>query len=96
MSQLKSIVSLKEVGPLKKYVGCTVVSNCREDVIMCQPDLLKKLERIFKGRIASTKLHKTSAILGEISNKIKDPTSLDESTAMLFHYIVAMLLFLCK
>jgi Reverse transcriptase (RNA-dependent DNA polymerase) len=43
--QLRTKVSLKEVGPLQDYVGCTVIRNKDSNKLwMIQPDLIKMLE----------------------------------------------------
>jgi hypothetical protein len=98
ISQLRSKVSLKEVGPLREYVGCTVVrSPQKEELIMCQPDLLKKLEKTFKDKIATTRSYKTPAIPGEIVMKTTEENEVvDKESHRLFRSGVGMLLYLIK
>lgn len=64
---------------------------------MCQPDLLKKLEKTFKDKIATTRSYKTPAIPGEIVMKTtKENEIVDKESHRLFRSGVGMLLYLIK
>ena len=83
---------------MREYVGCTVVRNPqKEELIMCQPDLLKKLEKTFKDKIATTRSYKTPAIPGEIVMKETEENEVvDKESHILFRSGVGMLLYLIK
>jgi hypothetical protein len=82
---------------LKEYVCCTVVSNLREELIMCQPNLLKTLERVVKDRLAGIRVYKTPAILEKIVVKItKEDEIMDKKSHRLFRSGVEMLLYFIK
>jgi Reverse transcriptase (RNA-dependent DNA polymerase) len=66
VNQLQSKVSLKDVGPLSEYVGCTVVRDQNKKKIwMWQPDLITKLEKVFHDKINTLQVYKTLAAPGE-------------------------------
>ena len=96
--QLRSKVSLKDIGPLSEYVGCTVVRDGNKRKLwMCQPDLITKLEGIFHKEIASLQSYKTPAAPGEIIMKCHDDAEkVDAETHSLFRSGVGMLLYLVK
>jgi hypothetical protein len=64
---------------------------------MWQPDLLSKMERIFKQRIEALQKYKTPAPLGQIIMKNEDPSeAVDAETHALYRSGVGMLLYLVK
>ena len=96
--QLRSKLSLKEVGILKEYVGCTIIHELeKKKLIMCQPDLLTKLEKTFKDKIKDLRTFKTPAIPGEVIIKTTDEEEIvDKEVHRLFRSGVGMLLYLIK
>jgi hypothetical protein len=98
VAQLKDKVSLKEVGPLKEYVGCTIVRNGEEKrLFMCQPDLIKKMEKTFHEEIKNLREFKTPAVPGEIISRTEDETEIvDHQVHRSFRSGVGMLLYLIK
>jgi hypothetical protein len=98
VNQLRSKVTLKEVGELQEYVGCTIIKNRNQErLIMCQPDLLNKLEKTFKNEIKNMRVFKTPTIPGEIILKTTDEDEIvDKSTHRMFRSGVGMLLYLIK
>jgi hypothetical protein len=98
VKQLRSKVSLKDVGPLSEYVGCTVVRDGdKKKLWMWQPDLITKLEEVFHDKINTLQVYKTPAAPGEIIMKAKDESEkVDEATHSLFRSGVGMLLYLVK
>jgi hypothetical protein len=98
VTQLKTKVSLKDVGPLSEYVGCTMVKDPHKQKLwMWQPDLLLKMERIFKQPIEAIQKYKTPAAPGHIIMKSENPSEVvDAETHSLYRSDVGMLLFLVK
>jgi hypothetical protein len=86
VSQLRTKVSLKEVEHLTEYVGCTVIRDHRfQKLLMCQPDLIDKLEYTFKSKISKLQHFKTPAALGEITMKaISENKKVDVATQKMF------------
>jgi hypothetical protein len=98
VKQLREKLSLKEVGELQEYVGCTILKNREQNrLIMCQPDLLSKLEKKFKSSVEDMRVFKTPTIPGEIIIKTTDKDEIvDKSTHRMFRSGVGMLLYLIK
>ena len=98
VQQLRTKVSLKEVGHLTEYVGCTVIKDHRfRKLFICQPDLLAKLEHTFKSEISNLQRYKTPAAPGEIIMKAaSDYEKVDAETHKMFQSGVGMLLYLVK
>ena len=98
VAQLKTKVLLKDVGPLAEYVGCTVVKDPHKKKLwMWQPDLITKMEGIFKEHIQKLKVYKTPATPGQITLRSEDPSEVvDPETHTLYRSGVGMLLYLVK
>jgi Reverse transcriptase (RNA-dependent DNA polymerase) len=98
VKQLREKLSLKEVGELQEYVGCTILKSRKQNrLIMCQPDLLSKLEKTFKSAVEDMRVFKTPTIPGEIIIKTTDKDEIvDKSTHRMFRSGVGMLLYLIK
>jgi hypothetical protein len=98
VAQLRTKVSLKDVGPLSEYVGCTVVKDpSKKKLWMWQPDLITKMEGIFQEHIKTLQAYKTPAAPGEIIIKPKDASEVvDAETHSLYRSGVGMLLYLVK
>jgi hypothetical protein len=98
VAQLKTKVSLKDVGPLSEYVSCTIVKNPHKQKLwMWQPDLITKMEGIFKQHIQALQKYKTPAAPGHIIMKSEDPSEVvDAETHSLYRSGVGMLLYLVK
>ena len=98
VNQLQSKVSLKDVGLLSEYVGCTVVRDQNKKKIwMWQPDLITKLEKVFHDKINTLQVYKTPAAPGEIIMRPQDESEkVDAATHSLFRSGVGMLLYLVK
>ena len=98
VKQLRSKLSLKDVGTLKEYVGCTFIHEVeKKRLIMCQPDLLVKLEKTFKDKIENLRTFKTPAAPGEVIVRTSDAEEIvDKEAHRLFRSGVGMLLYLIK
>ena len=71
VAQLCSKLSLKEVGQLKEYVCCTILRRKGEkNLFMWQPDLVKRMEKIFHDNIKNFKTYKTPTAPGQIYSEL--------------------------
>jgi hypothetical protein len=98
VTQLKTKVSLKEVGPLTEYIGCTVVKEyMHRKLSICQLYLITKLEDAFKNDISKLQMYKTPAAPGEITMKAgSEREMVDAETHKIFRSRVGMLLYFIK
>jgi Reverse transcriptase (RNA-dependent DNA polymerase) len=65
VAQLKTKVSLKDVGPLSEYVGCTMLKDpYKQKLWIWQLDLISKMEGIFKQHSQVLQKYKTPAGVG--------------------------------
>jgi Reverse transcriptase (RNA-dependent DNA polymerase) len=98
VEQLRSKVTLKEVGCLAEYVGCTIIREGTNNKLwMCQPNLIVKMERIFEKHVSFRQTYKTPAAPGEIISKPTDDTEkVDGEMQRLYRSGVGMLLYLIK
>ena len=63
--EIRSYFAIKEEGEMKEYVGCKVERRGRDNLIMFQDDLIKKVEKIFEGKVKNIQEHGMSAGSGE-------------------------------
>jgi hypothetical protein len=93
---IKTKYTIKEIGELHEYVGCTVY-NKAEGIKIVQPDIIKKLEENFKDHIYKMATYKTPAGPGEIVIRPKDGDVLiGDDKQKLFRSGVGSLLYLMK
>jgi hypothetical protein len=96
IKDIKLRYTIKEIGTLKEYVGCTVMVR-DEGVHVVQPDIIKKMENLFASKISQLSVYKTPAGPGEIVIRPKDgDTLIDENQQKLFRSGVGSLLYLMK
>ena len=98
VAQLRSKLSLKEVGQLKEYVGCTILHRKGEKkLFMWQPDLVKRMEKIFHDDIKNLRTYKTPTAPGQIILRTDEKEEVvDKETHKQFRSGVGMLLYLIK
>ena len=95
LTSLKEKVSIKELGPFSKYLGCEVLQE-GDKVWITQPSLIKKIEEKFTTKIG-TRTYDTPAIPGTSLQRTKDDNDkLDVDDHKNFRSGVGMLLYLVK
>jgi transposase InsO family protein len=92
---IKSTYSIKDIGKMHEYVGCTVIPKM-DKIYLTQPDLISKMERTFLTEISKFRTYATPSGPGEIVVRPTEEDKVSESQQKQFRSGVGMLLYLLK
>jgi hypothetical protein len=98
IKEVAAIYTIKLVGPINEYVGCTVETTEREDsILLSQPDLLNKIQRTFNTALKSVRTTNTPAGTNDaVLRPTPDDILLSPTLQTEYRSGVGMLLFLIK
>ena len=98
LSSLKKEFTVKDLGEMKKFIGCHLMENKAKDTIWIhQPKLLKHLEESFKPLMKTERVFKTPAAPNTIIMRPeKDAPLISSKDQTLYRSGVVMLLYLVK
>jgi hypothetical protein len=95
--ELEQAFDIKRVGAVTNYVGCKIERVGKHEMLLSQPDLIKKLKRTFKKELVNIKPVNVPARAGQTTMRPCENTKLiDPKEQTSYRSGVGMLLFLIK
>lgn len=97
INDISKYFSIKRMGKMKEYVGCQIDPSDEHKILLSQPDLIDKMNRIFGPNIKNLSTYKTPGPPGEVVVRPKpDEKLISESLQKDYRSGVGMLLYLIK
>ena len=95
--KLKEFFSIKKLGPIEDYIGCTVERLGKNKALLSQPPLLTHLRQKFGDKVKNLKDYATPAAPGMSVVRLKeDFPKLSKQMQTEFRSAIGMLLYLIK
>lgn len=96
ITEIKQKYSIKEIGRMHEYVGCTILPGDK-NLHIVQPDLIKKLYKHFEVEVRDLSKFKTPGTPGEgVIRPGEDDTKISEELQATYRSGVGSLLYLMK
>ena len=92
---IKSTYSIKDIGKMHEYVGCTVIPSDSK-IYLVQPDLIKKMERAFSTELRKFRSYATPSGPGDIVLRPTEEDKVSDLEQKQYRSGVGMLLNLLK